>query len=93
MKVVSVTRKGQVTIPEEVREKLGITEGTKLLVESIDKDLALIKKVELMDSVEELQKYGRRLAKERGLTLKEIEKEIEKVRLEIWKEKYEKRYG
>jgi AbrB family looped-hinge helix DNA binding protein len=35
MQLVSVTRKGQVTIPEEVRRKVGIRLGTKLLVESI----------------------------------------------------------
>ena len=93
MKIVSVTRKGQVTIPGEVRKKLGIREGTKVIVEGVGSELALIKKVEIMDSLEELQRYCRRLAKERGLTLKEIEEEIGRVRAEIWKEKYEKGYG
>lgn len=93
MKIVSVTRKGQVTIPGEVRKKLGIREGTKVIVENVGSELALIKKIEIMDSLEELQGYCRRLAKERGLTMKEIEEEIESVRAKIWKEKYEKGYG
>lgn len=93
MKIVSVTRKGQVTIPEEVRKRLGIKEGTKLLVESINRELALIKKVELIDSLEELQRYCRRLAKQKALTMKDIENEIQKARREIWKERYEKSYG
>ncbi|MEA1904623.1 MAG: AbrB/MazE/SpoVT family DNA-binding domain-containing protein [Candidatus Hadarchaeota archaeon] len=93
MKLVSVTKKGQVTIPQEVRKKLSIKEGTKVIVESVGSELALIKKVEVMDSLEELQRYCRKLAKERGLTMKEIEDEIERARAEIWKEKYEKSYA
>ncbi|MDI6820498.1 MAG: AbrB/MazE/SpoVT family DNA-binding domain-containing protein [Candidatus Hodarchaeaceae archaeon] len=93
MKLVSVTKKGQVTIPEEVRRKLGIEPGAKLIVESVGSELALLKKVEIMDSLEELQRYCRKLAKRKGLTLKDIEEEIEAARAEIWKEKYEKRLG
>lgn len=93
MKLVSVTKKGQVTIPEEVRKKLGIEAGAKLMVESVGSELALLKKVEITDSLEELQRYCRKLVKGKGLTLKDIEEEIEAVRAEIWKERYEKRYG
>jgi len=93
MKLVSVTKKGQVTIPEEVRKKLGIEAGTKLMVESVGEELALLKKVEIVDSLEELQRYCRQLASGKGLTMKDIEEEIEAVRVEIWKEKYEKRHG
>jgi antitoxin PrlF len=35
-KVVKVTRKGQTTIPAEIREKLGIREGDELSVEAVD---------------------------------------------------------
>ncbi len=35
-KIVKVTRKGQTTIPAEIREKLGIKEGDELAVETID---------------------------------------------------------
>jgi AbrB family looped-hinge helix DNA binding protein len=93
MKLVSVTRKGQVTIPEEVRKKVGIQLGTKLLVDSIGKEYVLMKKVEMARSIDELQRIGRRIAKQRGLTPEEIRREIEKIRAEIWKEKYARRYG
>jgi len=93
MKLVSVTKKGQVTIPEEVRKKLGIEAGAKLLIESVGGELALLKKVEIADSLEELQRYCRQLAKKKGLNMKEIEEEIEKVRADIWKERYEKGHG
>ncbi|MCP8313201.1 MAG: AbrB/MazE/SpoVT family DNA-binding domain-containing protein [archaeon] len=93
MKLVSVTRKGQVTIPEDVRKKLGIKEGSKLLVESVDKELVVMKKVEIVESLEELQRYCQRLAKEKGLTPEKINRAIEEVREKIWKEKYEKHHG
>jgi antitoxin PrlF len=35
-KIVKVTRKGQTTIPAEIREKLGIKEGDDLAVETVD---------------------------------------------------------
>ena len=34
-KIVKVTRKGQTTIPAEIREKLGIKEGDDLAVEAV----------------------------------------------------------
>ena len=63
------------------------------MVESVGSELALLKKVEVMDSLEELRRYCRRLARRRGLTMKDIEEEIETVRAEIWKERYEKHHG
>lgn len=93
MQLISVTRKGQVTIPEEVRRKIGIRLGTKLLVDSVGKEYVLMKKVEMARSIDELQRIGRKLAKQRGLTPGEIRKEIEKTRAEIWKKRYARRYG
>jgi len=82
-----------VTIPEGVRRKVGIRLGTKLLVDSIGKEYVLMKKVEMARSMDELQRIGRKLAKQQGLTPGEIRKEIEKIRAEIWKKKYARRYG
>lgn len=81
------------TIPEGVRRKVGIRLGTKLLVDSIGKEYVLMKKVEMARSMDELQRIGRKLAKQQGLTPGEIRKEIEKIRAEIWKKKYARRYG
>jgi uncharacterized protein YjiS (DUF1127 family) len=52
-----------------------------------------MKKVEMARSIDELQRIGRRLAKQQGLTPSEIRREIEKIRAEIWKKKYARRYG
>jgi hypothetical protein len=63
------------------------------MIESVGRELALLKKVEIVDSLRELQRYCRQLARKRGLTMKDIEEEIERVRAEIWKERYEKNHG
>jgi antitoxin PrlF len=38
-KIVKVTRKGQTTIPAQIREQLGIKEGDELVVETIDQQI------------------------------------------------------
>jgi AbrB family looped-hinge helix DNA binding protein len=38
-KLVKVTRKGQTTIPAEIREKLGIREGDELAVEATEQGM------------------------------------------------------
>jgi len=47
-KVVKVTRKGQTTIPAEIREQLGIREGDELAVEVVDQNVVfkLIPRIE-----------------------------------------------
>ena len=41
MDATSVTSKGQVTIPQEVRQKLGIRQGTKLVFSVVDDHVEL----------------------------------------------------
>jgi len=38
-KTVKITRKGQTTIPAEIREKLGIKEGDELAVEATEQEI------------------------------------------------------
>lgn len=44
---VLVTRRGQTTIPIEIRKKLGIKEGTRLNVESIGEKIIFTKRLSL----------------------------------------------
>jgi len=48
-KEVVVTRRGQTTIPTEVRRKLGIEEGSRLMVEVEDHKVILTKVPSLFD--------------------------------------------
>ena len=47
--VVKVTRRGQTTIPQELREKYGIKEGDDLLIEDIDGRLVIRRVPKLQD--------------------------------------------
>jgi AbrB family looped-hinge helix DNA binding protein len=46
---VKVTRKGQTTIPVEVRKKLGIKEGDKLLVEVTEQGQVVFKPIRKLE--------------------------------------------
>jgi len=71
--IVKVTRRGQTTIPIELRQKLGIKEGDELLVEATEQGLLfkVIPKLEDMAGID--AKYGK---------VEEIKKEIDKLREE-----------
>lgn len=71
--VVKVTRRGQTTIPAEIRQKLDIKEGDELLVEATDQGVLFkpIPRLEGMAGVD--AKYGK---------VEEIKKHIDKLREE-----------
>ena len=77
MEVVRVSSKGQVVIPKEVRERLGIKEGEYLLLLQ-EGDLILMKKLNI--DVEEILREGERLARKRGITREDVERAIMEVR-------------
>jgi AbrB family looped-hinge helix DNA binding protein len=71
--IVKVTRRGQTTIPAEVRQKLGIKQGDQLMVEATEKGVLFrpIPRLEDMAGID--AKYG---------NVEEIKKEIDKIREE-----------
>jgi AbrB family looped-hinge helix DNA binding protein len=71
--IVKVTRRGQTTIPVELREKFEIKEGDELIVEATEKGILFkpIPKLEDMAGID--AKFG---------TPEEIKKEIDKLREE-----------
>jgi len=71
--IVKVTRRGQTTIPVELREKFEIKEGDELIVEATEKGILFkpIPKLEDMAGID--AEYG---------TPEEIKKEIDKLREE-----------
>lgn len=72
--VVKVTRKGQTTIPAELRQKLGIKEGDELLVEATEQGQILFKPIrKLEDCAGIYSKYGKP---------EEIKKQIDTLREE-----------
>jgi AbrB family looped-hinge helix DNA binding protein len=71
--VVKVTRRGQTTIPLEIRQKCGIKEGDKLLVEITEKGILFRPIPKLLEMAGIDAGYG---------TPEEIKKEIDKLREE-----------
>ena len=58
--VVKVTRKGQTTIPVELRQKLGIKEGDELLVEATEQGQILFKPIRKLEECAGIySKYGK----------------------------------
>ncbi|MCX8189220.1 MAG: AbrB/MazE/SpoVT family DNA-binding domain-containing protein [Nitrososphaeria archaeon] len=81
--IIVVSSKGQVVIPQAVREKLGIKPQTKLLVYGY-KDAVIMKKIEVPNIEEELEniykKVEGRIARYGELADEEIEKIIQEYR-------------
>ena len=66
--VTRVSDKGQVVIPKDIRDRLGMKEGSKLLVMATD-DAVILQKIELVggkmkvrDIVDKVRKFRERLA-------------------------------
>jgi len=71
--VVKVTRRGQTTIPQELREKYGIKEGDDLMIEDIDGRLVIRRIPKLQDLAGADSDSGE---------AEEVKKEVEKMREE-----------
>jgi antitoxin PrlF len=68
--VTTVTSKGQITIPSQLRKQFGLEQGTKLMVVPTDYGLVL-KKLEL-PSVEEFQQRVGERAETVDLSMEEV---------------------
>lgn len=83
VKVTSVSSKGQVVIPSDIREKLGISSGMNLLVLTDGSNL-LLKPISApkLQSFEQLIRDSREFASKKKLTKKTVIKIIKSVRNE-----------
>ena len=81
METVTVTTKGQITIPAELRRKLEITEGTKLIVVDEEDALRLIP----VPKLSQLAGIDKEVFKERKPS-----EELVKMRRE-WTQEFEQR--
>ncbi len=77
----SVSSRGQVVIPNDIRKQMGLEEGTKLMVFSDGVNL-LMKPImpPSAASFKKLIQDGHRYAKEAGLKKGDVEEAIQKVR-------------
>jgi len=80
--VVSVSSKGQIVIPKEIRDAMGISKGEKFIVVS-DRDAILLKRLkdgDLKKRMYKLLDYFSNKFEEADITKSDIEKEIAEAR-------------
>jgi len=83
LQVTSMTTKGQVVIPSEIRNQLKVSSGTKFIVVS-DGENILLKPIEKpkMEIFKELKKKTQKLLRESGYKKSDLPKLIKQVRRE-----------
>ena len=82
VEIITVSSKGQIVIPKEIRNEMGIEKKDKFILVH-DKDSILLKRVKEEDFKKKIKKLLDQTAKDfkkRGLAKKDIEKEIAAVR-------------
>jgi len=80
--VSKITSAGQLSIPKEVREKLGFGEEY-ILLEPVG-DIVVLRRIRTMK--EEIFKYFDLETKARGITRKDMEKALKTARKEVFEE-------
>ena len=77
----TLSSKGQVVIPEEIRSKLGLKAGTQFVVIA-ERDVVIFKVLEppSLDEFSVLLKRARKAARDSGLKRTDVAKAIAKVR-------------
>jgi AbrB family looped-hinge helix DNA binding protein len=78
VRISKITKKGQITIPNEIRKSFNIKQGDYLAI-TTEKDYILIKKVDL-PNWKTIFKEGDRIAKEKNITLNDIMEACEEAR-------------
>ena len=84
MKPLATTKlssKGQVVIPEEIRERLGLKEGTQFVVVG-DRDVVILKSIAppAMDEFDELVRRARSAARKAGMKPADVRRAVSRAR-------------
>ena len=72
-KVVVVDEKGRVVIPRKIRERLGLTKGSRLLLAQLGEDTIVLRK---LDAKKILEAIAKEVSKKK-IDLEKIEHEVE----------------
>jgi len=81
LEITSMSSRGQVVIPLDIREQLGLKEGEKFVVVG-EKDTVVLKKVTIdsFKNFDKLLKKTQQFAKDKGITKADVESAIKKAR-------------
>ena len=81
LEITSMSSRGQIVIPFDIRKELGLKEGEKFVVVGED-DTILLKKVSMpsFKNFDKLLQKTQQFAKEKGITPADVESAIKKAR-------------
>ena len=81
LEITSMSSRGQVVIPLDIREQLGLKEGEKFVVVGED-DTVVLKKITMpsFDNFDKLLQKTMRFAKEKGVTKEDVWDAIKRAR-------------
>ena len=81
LEVTSMSSRGQVVIPFDIREELGLREGEKFVVIAKD-DTVILKKLSMpnFDDFDKLIKKTQEFAKDKGLTQSKLDRAIKRAK-------------
>jgi len=81
IEITSMSSRGQVVIPQDVREQLGLREGEKFIVLGDDGTI-LLKKIEMpsFKDFDKLLKKTQEFVKRKGITKADVEEAIKRAR-------------
>ncbi|MFH0978591.1 MAG: AbrB/MazE/SpoVT family DNA-binding domain-containing protein [Candidatus Woesearchaeota archaeon] len=77
VEITSTSVKGQVVIPQKIREELGIVTGTRFAAYGKD-DMVILKKIKTppLEEFEKIAMYGRKIARKMGI---KSEKDVDRI--------------
>jgi len=81
MPLTRIDGKGRILLPKEMRDRLNIKLGEEFLVTEVDKDVIVLKRIDVKNMLENL------IEKAKSVDLEKLEKEIEEEGNRIAKEK------
>jgi AbrB family looped-hinge helix DNA binding protein len=83
LEITSMSTKGQIVIPNEIRNELNVSAGTKFVVMTDGKNI-LLKPIEKpkIDEFRDLLKQSQKIAKDAGFKKSDLPKLIKQVRSE-----------
>lgn len=88
MELARLSSKGQITIPIDIRKKLNLKEGDKVLF--LEENGKIVIANSSLVALREFQQAMEGEAEKQGLRSEEdVNKLVKEIRTELWKEKYE----